>query len=305
MGEVVDVPGVNDNGGRIVAKVKGREPDPRELKRKRGRGVRREPSLYDKEELRRLYFFDGDFDFKDLGDSGFEFGGKRYTSDGYFLLAIRYDRVQRLQKNSVEIVSRNIDQASERRTESSGVHSQGHPPPHAPLPKFIHLGSRVRVLSGPSTGAIGRVLEGRGALTALVDLEVPKHAQKKTSPIILEIALEGIARVFDIGDWIEVKVGEKKGQTGIVSFIEVETVHAVNPQELYEVRNLTESSLLPLTFRTHVDPSSIVVRRYLRPFIRHGLPSSSSSGSGRSVPRLTRQDFAWKARWEDRNADDG
>ncbi|KLO16458.1 hypothetical protein SCHPADRAFT_215016 [Schizopora paradoxa] len=275
LGEVVDVSNGYDS---LVVKVKGREPDPRELKRKRGKNFRREPSVYDKEELRRLHFFDGDFDFTDLGEDGFEFGRKRYTNDGYLLLKLRYDRVERVQQQPELRLSDDMGRTSNGAQifkkssfcPSTSIRTSPDFPHLGPVPKFIRPGVRVRITAGASASAIARVVDVKSSslppthhsALALVQLlptrpKIPfphLHLQQQQNslttttttaarawveaPIKFDIELAYLTRAFEIGDHVEVKVGEMRGRVGMVSFVEGEMLHVVGAKEFSEFKVL-------------------------------------------------------------------
>lgn len=245
IGEVSDVSAGHDV---LTVKLKGREAHPRELKRKRGDSNRRETSLLDKEELRRLQAFGDRIHFTDLGEDGFLFRDKWYTSDGYLLLSVRYDRVDRSQRpmNDFEsLVSKDSQKISDKHAESTLSKGFLYTKPSLPItlsdcqarsfpvPKYIRSGDRVHVSGGASAGAQGRVVELTSPLYALVDLE--GGANEKQAPVHLAIELASLFRIFDIGDHVEIKIGELKGRSGVVSFLEGEMLHIVNPQELSEV----------------------------------------------------------------------
>ncbi|KLO11364.1 hypothetical protein SCHPADRAFT_475659 [Schizopora paradoxa] len=327
LGEVVDV---SDGYDTLVVKVKGREPDPRELKRKRGKNsVRREPSVYDKEELRRLHFFNGDFDFIDLGeDAGFNFGGKHYTNDGYLVLKIRRDRVERLgvhrtMVDQLEAQARLSDEDLSRTsngTLTSHRKMSSHPEARLslccsssddlprslalassiPPPKFIRPGVRVRITAGASAGAVARVIDVKSSppYTALVQLQRqptrPKNPRpsslqeqnsKMTPPIMMppikfDIELAYLTRVYEIGDHVEVKVGEMRGRVGMVTMVtcvEGEVVHVVDSKELLEFQ-------VPASFIDTYEP----------PFVRRLAPADAPIYHLGSPVKITRGKNAGK-----------
>ncbi|KLO11350.1 hypothetical protein SCHPADRAFT_475005 [Schizopora paradoxa] len=281
-GEVVDVRGGHGQD-TLVVKVKGREPDPRELKRKRSKSsIRREPSLYDKEELRRLHFFDGDSNFNDLGADGFKFGGKHYTNDGFLLFRIRYDRVERLQHTMEQLEPRLSDDLG-RTSNGALILKKSIPSETRPLmcsssdlsrsttlPKFIRPGVRVRITKGASAGAVGRVLDVKSTShSALVQLALPKSQQQQTTttatPIKFDVEMVYLTRAFEIGDHVEVKVGELRGRVGMVSFVEGEMLHVVDSKELSEFKVLA-------TFVDTYEPPFVQIAPVDPPNFRLGSP---------------------------------
>ncbi len=97
IGRVVSVFGSHD---AVVVALRSREklPNVSSSKRKRGRGqTRQEPYLLTKDKAEGL----SEGVRIKVTDNVFKFGGKSYTTEGYLLLQLRSDRVQRISSDVV------------------------------------------------------------------------------------------------------------------------------------------------------------------------------------------------------------
>lgn len=271
VGEVVDVP---QGSLEVTLKLKSRERVHQKWKRKRDNLVRNEPFVLVKSELQYRQAIDDvetndeldtinhDTYFEDLGEAGFLFHGKRYTNDGHLLLTIRYDRldIETTPKGLDDydsIVDSEVREVSDFLLEGS-ISCDDAVPCYDPqpilmgrsdtlrfnLPKFIRAGDPVRINRGPSAGAVGRVVELTSPPFALVNVGDVDPETKRA--LVLETKINFLARIFEIGDRVEVKIGKLKGRVGVVSGREGDTLRIVNTRDFVEVRPIPHLVILKL-----------------------------------------------------------
>lgn len=254
IGEIVDVGNVTDGEpgdeaalgeeAEVTIKLKSRQRDPRGLKRKRGKFSRPDPFVLDKANLLRIQAFNEKekqkskhatvqgTNFIDLEEWGFMFYDSHYTNDGYFLLKIRPDRVERVRSGpgtggDLDPSSLTTPPARITDCESQGLSISKHS-----SPKFIAPGDPVRINRGPSAGAVGRIIDLTPSNLALVDIGVVDPATRRS--VLLKTNIAFLDRTFEIGDHVEVKFGEWKGRIGVVSGCNGDTMCIVNTQDLSE-----------------------------------------------------------------------
>lgn len=254
IGEVVDAYG--DGKMHLVVKIKSREKLPFEVKRKKSRRV---PYILDRDRIlqEQLLYSKQDpksnpLGFKDRGRNGISLGGIRYTDDGFLLLNIRADRVERVQREGgsfESIVSDESRQIVDRHMKTILKSFSLQPLPQSPilaspfetsrfpLEKFIRAGDPVQIAGGHFTGARGYVVELLSAHSALVRIGVGDLATRHS--VLIETERSSLARTFEIGDRVEVKVGELKGLTGFVSAKVDDKLNVVDPWVSTEVCILT------------------------------------------------------------------
>ncbi len=204
----------------LTIKLRSREPLPGVLKRKR---TRRDPYKLTKDDAKRLSIKGPSY--VDFGKyEGFKFDGKEYTFDHHLLLDLRYDRVKRIQPAAASEVSK----------EASALTDQGPFPKFLPVglsstsklpfPKFLPVGCNVWITGGDMIGATGFLVEHTSNNRALIDIgktgDYSVAGLDDTS--LIETDLKFVFRRFDIGDRVEVKIGDYKGAQGVVADVEYE-----------------------------------------------------------------------------------
>lgn len=250
IGEVFDV---SDGHVDITIKIKSRQPDPlpRGVKRKKGKRkahVIRDPYVLDKALLQYQHEEEKKAGFKDLHEQGFTYGRDRYTNDGYLLLTIRHDRLQRLPKGArdfIDLTTTGARRAGEGpfqtniQDNSLFIHpmSQNRVSEttrrNCPTLIPVNVGDSVRITSGGLDGAVGRVVELLSSTSALVDLH-PTGISPQSA--LVQTDTYSLVRIFEIGDRIEVKHGELAGRNGVVFMCNGDTLSVVSLEELSEVR---------------------------------------------------------------------
>lgn len=254
-GDVGEVMEATEGSTMLVVKLKSRQPNRRDRKRKRGKGVRREPYLLDRNELesrvkadKRDGIRNKAVDFEDLGSEGFLLNGKHYSNDGHLLLEIQADRVERMCQSDdrfMSAVATKSQQVVDDRIANESV------------VRFIHPGNMVRITEGPASGAIGRAVDVMSQ-SVIVNLVFEDLNQEQST--LLEIGFRSVKRHLEIGTRVEVKVGELKGWTGYITSIQRDVLHVVNVQEM------TEVSAMVYAFRWLNDIWYVTVRgiRFIR-----------------------------------------
>lgn len=250
IGEVFDI---SDSHVDVTLKIKSRLPDPLPRGTKRKKGKRkgrdvRDPYVLDKGLLQYQHKEDErKTSFKDLHEQGFMFGRNQYTNDGYLLLTIRHDRLQRLPKGARDFKAltstgarcagegpfiRNIEDNSLFVHPMSQIRVSETTWRDCPIPIPVNAGDSVRINDGGLAGAVGRVVELLSSTSALVDLRTPGISPRST---LVETDIRYLVRTFEIGDRIEVKHGELAGRNGVVFMCKGDTLSVVSLQELSEV----------------------------------------------------------------------
>ncbi len=102
------------------------------------------------------------------------------------------------------------------------------------LPKFICIGDSIRIIGGSYIGMVGRVVELNQQDSVVVDLRVLDAVTHRSN--LLNTKLKHIARRFNVGDCVEVKIGKLFGRIGIVAIVEGNVLTVVQPHHLCEVR---------------------------------------------------------------------
>lgn len=263
VGEVVEATEPPEGPQHLVVRLKSRQPLPQEKKRKRGNNVRHEPYVLDQVRLRMMLRLDTKADlpatsaygFEYLGDNGFILNKKRYTTDGFLLLSIQSDRVDRAKIHGDKVdllVAKDSEHIKERHTGNlSNMFLSARPvrvtdwdSVDFALETFIHLGDTVRITEGQSAGAVGRVVEVKPR-AAVVDIGTEDLVTRR--PVLLETKLVTLTRIFEIGEHVEIKVGEFKGRSGIVALKDGPNIFMVNPREMAEVSKPYLSRRYPMT----------------------------------------------------------
>ncbi|KLO13849.1 hypothetical protein SCHPADRAFT_344004 [Schizopora paradoxa] len=239
IGEVVSFS--EDEKKRIIVKIKSREPFPTEQKRKRGRRPQyqmdREHILRLKLACRKSRSSDTPLRIEDLGEAGFRIQGRNYTADGYFLLDIRSDRVQRTEMEGVAYTAVVRDESGR-----AGVRQQ-----RAPQDRFIQPGDPVRIMDGPYINTTGFLTETTDDVRALVSLK--RFARENKRSVFVEVELRSLVRAFEIGEVVDVKIGEHLGRTGFVSGMKGNNLYIVDPQQgsEFEISALFVAAHVPST----------------------------------------------------------
>ncbi|KLO05564.1 hypothetical protein SCHPADRAFT_712239 [Schizopora paradoxa] len=188
---------------RLDVKLKSRESNPRNRKRKRTNKTRCEPHVVDRAIL--------EADDRDLVKSIrgrediFLYNNKRYTADGYRLL---------------EVVS---DQVNLFRPALEEHRLPDHHPVFVSLKTSIKNGDRVEITKGPFERQTGYVIEKNDS-SALIQLLPHETDKSRNDPrnrdeLQLEISLDLLRRSFAIGDHIQVIAGLLLGRTGYIASI--------------------------------------------------------------------------------------
>lgn len=261
--EIVDV---SEHHTEIVVKLKSRQPAPvlhrpedctkkfkslpsgpkstpskndpplrgQKRKKKKPSKKRRDPYILDKNLLQTQQKKDKTQSlYRDLPGGDFVYNRSQYSDDGYLLLTMRYDRLERLAKLPEDAFDLTEDRyLFTTPTDPFQVSEDG--VVRLPCPKYIREGNVVRINSGPSAGAVGRVVEMTSSTIAVVDLCASVSTHRST---LVQCEIDALNRMFQVGDHIFVRHGLFEGRRGIVSGCNGEKLSIANLQDLSEVRH--------------------------------------------------------------------
>ncbi|KLO12127.1 hypothetical protein SCHPADRAFT_891021 [Schizopora paradoxa] len=266
-GDIGELVKMAEDRKNIIVKLKSREQIPTGKKRKRGGVQRRDPCVFDLDLLRRYFRENEDGNgtihsrFKDLGTEGFLLDGRRYTSDGFLLLEIRLDRVDRDVRN--EETFRTIVAQESRRAVDMHLHSDptealfaepvrlpGKSVSNALPDRALQPGHDVQICSGPSAGALGYLFSVTST-TCVVDIG-PEEPEPRQS-VFLECDLASVKRIFHIGERVEVIHGELKGRSGIVFSVDGDILLVVDTLRSAEVPRDFVTTVLKTKFSNQRD----------------------------------------------------
>ncbi|KLO07286.1 hypothetical protein SCHPADRAFT_656276 [Schizopora paradoxa] len=237
-GDVGSVFRVMDQPVRVIVKLKSREVRPTDSIENRGeindftststrkrkrKQPRIEPYLIPKHPVRAELLFSGT-QVSPI-DDGFVFRDKAYTNDGYRLLEVRCDRVERV-STVVPGLSAPANSAAPSIIEptSSGIS----------VPRFLHVGNHVLISNGPAQGMSGTINQLSDESAVITFDEKNSTDLYKTSPVQAEVTLSEITRLFELGESVEVKVGAHLGRSGMIGEIKGDTVSILD-QALIEM----------------------------------------------------------------------
>ncbi len=222
VGKVVSVMGNHD---AVVVELKSREklPNVPSSKRKRGRP---EPYLLTKDKASGI----GDGSRIKVTDDGFTFLGKSFTTDGYLLLEISCDRVQRI-STGIEVhdlfVATESANAVEQRFNPKKIVGGATKPRNAftpnsvpvSTPLFLNIGDHVLITGGEAKGARATIndLSENNAIVTLDE----EAGTNLTKIAYVQTDLEHIARLFEFGERVQVKVGSYAGRSGTVGDLDL------------------------------------------------------------------------------------
>lgn len=89
----------------------------------------------------------------------------------------------------------------------------------------------------------------------------------------METKLIFLKRIFEIGDYVEVKFGAMRGRGGMVSAKEGDEYFVVNPRESLAVRtDMNIMGYIPLTYANVIDVHPVYVPRHTQPVITRHSP---------------------------------
>ncbi len=214
------------NHNAVVVALKSWEKLPivSSSKRKRGRGwIRQDPYLFTKDKALGL----SAARVKEANDDGFTFDGKSYTNEGYLLLHLRCDRVQRISSGTVThdlfVTMESANAAKEHPKPPKIVNGVETRTPFTPtstevaIPLFLNVGNHVLFLEGASEGGARGTINELMPDYALVTLDEDADSNSsKTTLIQTQVEIKHIVRLFDFGERVEVKIGNLSGRTGTV-----------------------------------------------------------------------------------------
>ncbi|KLO20423.1 hypothetical protein SCHPADRAFT_5948 [Schizopora paradoxa] len=165
------------------------------------------------------------FEFEDCGEDGFILEGKRYSKDGYRLLDVRIDRVERVRSDGAAYTSLAKEPHHQLKKQTKAVLkwfqsdsnevSTNEGPENVVFPSEINLraGDAVRIKGGESNGASGYIVKMTFP-NALVRLDTRGISSRR--PVDLWTNIHSLTRMFEVGDRVDVKLGVMKGRTGVV-----------------------------------------------------------------------------------------
>ena len=143
------------------------------------------------------------------------FRNKEYTDDGYRLLEIRCDRVERIPAEvpgHEQSVGHHADNHQQTTQSLSNPAVSDHP--------FLRPGNRVIVSKGHVKGMKGAV-DQLSNESALITLEDENNQNiRKSGSVQVEVALSSITRLFELGETVKVGAGKHLGRFGVVADVE-------------------------------------------------------------------------------------
>lgn len=167
-------------------------------------------------------------DFKDCGEDGFILDRKHYSKDGFRLLDVRVDRVERVRPDGTAFTTLTNDphylplekqtkavlRQFQSNSDASGVPTNGGLENVVfPLDVNLRTGDTVRITGGDTNGASGYIVKMTSP-NALVRLDTPGVSHR--GAVDLWTNVHSLTRLFEVGDRVVVKLGVMKGRTGNV-----------------------------------------------------------------------------------------
>lgn len=237
---------------RVVPRLPPTDPIDRPAKRARTAKTRPPPQrlriaeafqLYGNETVRRVHYESGE-EFE-----GFAVNGKIYDNSGFHVMDVTRDGIRRWRPSLQEIqpyfdaalerVVHEHEGRKERYTDDDLLTKGNIDLATLAIESFITVGREVEFIKGGQKGLRGRVVST--TLIGTLRVEVKRTNEETISEV--EIDLQSVRPVFEIGESVSVKYGVHAGECGIIVGMDATHLFIRDKQDLINFARDTEDLL--------------------------------------------------------------